>query len=255
VGCSGSWHFQKSPVFVTEADAARYLREALNGAGADDRREAIQQISRTRFVSQATVVEGMSTIARTDHSPSVRCAAVRALALAQAEPAAAPLLAILSEHPENAGCLPPDDTVRWDALDALLPRAQRGALPAEQQAELSESARRLLAGNASRDVRMAAARILGCLPRPEVLSALVDALRQRDFGVVYEADRSLMALTGHDFQHDPAAWSQWLEKTNDPFAERGRLDARMRPARSGWWSSTTESFKRGLARFAPKQES
>jgi hypothetical protein len=46
-----------------------------------------------------------------------------------------------------------------------------------------------------------------------------------------------------------------LEKTGDPFAERGRLDSRLNPAKPGWWSSTTESIKRGLARFAPKQES
>lgn len=85
----------------------------------------------------------------------------------------------------------------------------------------------LLKNDASRDVRVLAARVLGFCPSIEPLRTLIATLRLRDFGVVHEAERSLMRLTGTAFAYNPRQWEQWLASTDDPFRYRGRLDAKL----------------------------
>ena len=54
-GCSGQrWH--KHPIFVTEADAVGYLKQALESELPDERRQAIDQIARTRHLNHEVVL-------------------------------------------------------------------------------------------------------------------------------------------------------------------------------------------------------
>ena len=63
-----------------------------------------------------------------------------------------------------------------------------------------------------RDVRMWAARALGCYPTLEVGRTLAGLLNARDFGVAFEARASLRYMTGKDFNYDPALWLGWLTR-------------------------------------------
>ncbi|MHC4065717.1 MAG: hypothetical protein ACYSUI_14635 [Planctomycetota bacterium] len=87
-----------------------------------------------------------------------------------------------------------------------------------------------------------------------MLSPLIDALEQRDFGVVYESERSLMRLTGRTFEYDAPGWREWLAQTEDPFADAGRLDEVLSPPPKGWWRESLENTRRAWASFKPKRK-
>jgi hypothetical protein len=146
----------------------------------------------------------------------------------------------------------PAAEVRYAAMNGLEGPLERGELSAEQLDRCRSACLRLVAKNPSRDVRVAAARLLRHFAERPVADALVGALGQRDFGVVYESDRSLMHLTGQRFNHDAAAWRAWLASAGDPFAERGKLDAEIHPPGKSWWDQTRDSARRTLAGYGPK---
>ena len=61
-----------------------------------------------------------------------------------------------------------------------------------------------------RDVRVAAADALRRYPTIDVEHALVNVLTSPDFGLAWQARRSLVALTGTDLYYDQAAWLKYL---------------------------------------------
>ena len=67
------------------------------------------------------------------------------------------------------------------------------------------------------EVQAACARSLGEYPYPTVVQALVAAMLNNNFSIVFEAQRSLEKLTGKSFQTS-RAWQSWLDKNGDPFA-------------------------------------
>jgi len=67
------------------------------------------------------------------------------------------------------------------------------------------------------DVRVACADALRMYRTSEVAQALVRALRDRNFGVAWQARQSLQLMTGKDFRYDTAAWLTYLSGTNKPF--------------------------------------
>jgi HEAT repeat protein len=67
------------------------------------------------------------------------------------------------------------------------------------------------------DVRIACADALRQYPTSEVAQALVRALRDRNFGISWQARKSLQLMTGHDFRYDTVAWLNYLGGTNKPF--------------------------------------
>lgn len=255
-GCSGHrWH--KHPIFVTEADAVAYLKQALESELPDERRQAIDQIAKTRHLNHEVVLEALSTIAGTDRSPAVRCAALGALRRSQDPRIAATLVDILDQPSAEAGrptVLPPSAEVRLEAMRAVLGLAELGLLPPEQQPSLRDVAVRVIGQDRSRDTRQTAARFLGYCRDQKVLGPLIDALEQRDFGVAYESERSLMRLTGQAFDYDPIAWRRWLEQTNDPFAEAGKLDPVLDAPPKGWWQRSIEKARRTFASFGPRKD-
>ena len=256
-GCSSKRRHYKHPKFVTQADAVRYMQRALTSELPDERREDVQQIARTRHLKHAVILEGMSTIARTDRSEAVRCAALAALGKAD-DPSTAPaLIAVLGGTPSESSELRSRSAgapVRAEALRAaaVLVRNE-GLAPADRDA-FRTIAVQLLGRDPSRDVRQAAAVVLAYCPHREVLDPLIDHLEERDFGVVYESERSLMRLTGHSFEHDPFAWRQWLAETDEPFADAGRLDDVLDAPPKGWWKESVEDTRRTLASFKPKKD-
>ena len=68
---------------MTEAGAATLLEQALEAESADSRRSAVQRLAAGRYARHDIVVNGCATIARTDSSSSVRCAALELVVAAQ----------------------------------------------------------------------------------------------------------------------------------------------------------------------------
>lgn len=255
-GCSGRrWH--KHPVFVTEADAVVYLKEALESELPDDRRLAVDHIAKTRYLNHDVVLDALATIAGTDRSPAVRCAALGALRRSQNPRIATTLVEVLGQARSEADrpvALPPTADVCLEALRAALVLAEQELLPPEQQTALCDLAVRVVGRDRSRDARQVAARFLGHCRDRRVLDPLIDALEQRDFGVVYESERSLMRLTGQTFDYDPVGWRLWLGQVDDPFAEAGKLDPRLDAPPKGWWERSIEKTRRNFATFGSRKD-
>ena len=240
-GCQEKFRDKKHPRFLTSQDAAYYVAQALEDPRPDQRRRAINRLGQTRYVTDAAVQKAIALVAKTDQSQSVRTAAVSALSKSTADTACASLVEILRSNTDQTGVAPPSAAVRAAAVKGLLGFAKAGGCPAELENEMVDTGVRLLRSDRSRNVRLAVAQLLGYFPRPEVLHELVAALEQRDFGVCHEAERSLMRLTGRTFDHDPRAWRDFLDDSEDPCAERGKLDHRLDPPRRKWFSSLSVS--------------
>ena len=183
----------------------------------------------------------------------VRYAAVRALAKAGVPGAIEPLLEIVSA-PDDGGELtrPRSGEVRRAALDGLNPLVANGDLSDEQREACHAAAIHLLGHHRSRDVRISAAGILRHFPEETTLTALINALEQRDFGVVYQSERSLMHLTGRSFDHAADAWRQWRATADDPFEGAGELDYLLHPEEENWWEQTVNGTRQAFAGFKPK---
>ncbi len=242
-GCSRAKIRHKPGILVTRGDIAWYVRAVLEHGDADVRREAINVLANVRHPDES-IVDTFDLAARADPSDAVRCAAIRALGRHHGANAVATLLAILENSSRATDRRDASDKVRWEAINALLEQAHRADVddrtPVEDRFHATDAVRdtamRLLASDPSRDVRLVAARLLGDYPSLETLHALIDALGQSDFGVVYEAERALTRLTGKTHGHRPASWKGWLASTSDPFAERGALDGTLDPrSPRRWW--------------------
>ena len=252
-GCSRGRRWHKHPRLMTEADVVTQLKLALQSELPDERRSAIHRIARTRYLPRRVVIDTFGTRARTDHSAAVRCAAVVALRKPRDPGVAATRVAILERDPPTGRRRSTCVDVRWEALRTILSLAQDGALPTDQRDRTRDVAAGLLGQDGSRDVRQTAARVLGFLQDRRVLDPLVDALEQRDFGVVYESERSLMRLTGRAFDYDAPAWREWLARTDDPLADAGKLDGLVDPPPKSWWQRSLERTRRTMASFQPKK--
>jgi len=246
-GCSntgsGNWFFRPS--------LAQDLRTALENPSPDQRRKAVVRIAKRKQTPDDTVYKVLSFAARNDTNASVRCAAIRALDSKMDERAVPPLVMILlyKSHPEQAH--PPEDKVRWDAILVLSHAIQRGLLPPENQEAIRRELVSIVITAGNRNVRIAAAMALADFHHREVLTALIGALREEDFGIVYAAEDSLVALTGVTHEYDADAWLKWLKSTDDPFANAGAIPEGYKTRPGSSWERTWAATKRFFAAPPP----
>ncbi len=213
----------------------QWLDIALESNSADERRRAVEEISKSRDATSDWAVMAFESIARTDVDPTVRVAALRGLRLSMG-PQTVPLLIKLlrpGEPPKDVRAAPA--IVRWEAAELLGDLARRGAVETGQQAEAADVLMQRADHDDDRNVRIASLDALGGFREQKVLTALVSALRERDFAIQSAAERSLTLLTGQTHNYDADEWNAWLSKTPDPFA-----NAQATPPddvdRRSWWS-------------------
>ena len=253
-GCSQQRRWHKHPALLTEGDVVKCLGKALEHELPDERREAINRIARSRHVGHQVVLETFDIIARTDPSPAVRCAALLALRRSGRPLALATYAAVLNPGNTAEEVRPTTPEVRRDALHGVIALMDGGESAAEHERDLRETTVQLIAQDRSSDIRVASARLLGYFAYRSVLEPLISALDQRDFGVVYEAERSLIRLTGQTFDHDSVQWRRWLAQTSDPFADAGKLDHLLEPQQNGWWRRSVDSVRHTIGSFRLKKE-
>ena len=79
--------------------------------------------------------------------------------------------------------------------------------------------KKMLTRDESTAVRGRAATALGGYRDPQALQTLIAAVDDEEFEVAFQARNALKTMTGQDFEYDRQAWAQWLQSTDDPFAQ------------------------------------
>jgi HEAT repeat protein len=237
----------KPPILITQSAADDLLFHAQNDTNADTRRKCLIELAQSKHIQNDHAIETIADIIRRDQSTAVRCAAARALQASNDRRAIDPILSILAKDPRAAGAGPTEPALRTDAVNALNELIQSASPTESQSTNTANTAARLLTDDPDRNVRIAAARLLGEFQQPNSLRPLIAALDQRDFGVVYEAEQSLTRLTGQSFNHDPDAWRDWMIKTNDPFANAGASNIDSQSNRRRWWPKKNNQSQQSLA--------
>ncbi len=184
-------------------------RDAFNVYDADKRRRSLNLLSTADWGGEEPYLRTYRLLVD-DPDPTVRAAALRAL----------------GRHgtPEDVPRIIPylkDKTsfVRWEAATALQKLHHKDAVdPLIQRLDQEVED--------DPDVRIAAAKALAQYPDTDVFQALVAALRDNSYGVVREAHRSLVTLTGEDLGEEGAAWLEWAKQREQLFKNRRKYTYR-----------------------------
>jgi hypothetical protein len=184
-----------------------YARMMEDDASADARRTGILKlVSNYDFARAEPYTKRYWQIAQGDPDPLVRVAAIRALNRSrdrEVVPIAVKGLdsdnvLIRVESAKALANIPDDKAVPGliKHMGTTIDVRGEGGRP-EQQPE-------------SRDVRVACADGLRNFPTRDVARALVDVLKDKQFEVSWQARKSLMLMTGHDFHYDQGKWTDYL---------------------------------------------
>lgn len=192
------------------SQAGREPADLLEAAEDPDwRRQTIVRMSESPEGLEDRWLETYAALARQDPDPSVRCAAVRALARGGNPEYLPALIDALSD---------PSGQVRWDAAVALdRVRGERAVDPLRERAREDDSA----------DVRAGCARALRHYPQRRVAETLARCLTDSAFKVRYCAHRSLVSLTGRDPGYELEDWQPVIRDEN--------LDLRPPAPERPWW--------------------
>jgi hypothetical protein len=194
----------------TPARAAREMDDP--GATPDIHRQGIVDlVTKWNFTHRPPYTTRYKQIAETDPNETVRAMAIRALNISRDSTATPIFIAALEDDSE---------IVRLEAAKALANVPDSNAVPAllrrlEGKREPLPGAR--TGNDESPEVRIAAADALHHYRTLEVARSLVTQLDERNFGVAWESNRSLMVLTGQNFGYDESAWLQYLTGPQKPF--------------------------------------
>jgi HEAT repeat protein len=104
-----------------------------------------------------------------------------------------------------------------DKSELVRLEAAKGLANIPDESAIIALIRRVQDAQETTDVRIAAADALRSFRKPEVAQALIGVLRDRNFGVAWQARQSLLLMTGKDFHYDRAAWLGYLSGTQKPF--------------------------------------
>jgi hypothetical protein len=209
---------------------------ALKSDHADDRYRCLVELEKSKAFQADWAIKAMAVIAKSDPSSSVRALAVHNLGRLD-NPEVWPVLVQSLDDP--------DDRVRFEAAwglsqNTLTKTAENG----ESFNAVVAALLRGLSGDRNVDVRLNSARALGQVQDTTVLMALVAALKDTDFSVRYEAEKSLIRLTGRTFQGNAQKWLAWISETNAPFADAGKTPSESALPRQNVFEKTRDSFHR-----------
>jgi hypothetical protein len=191
-----------------------YARMMEDDTSADARRLGILRlVADYPFAREDPYVTRYWQIAQGDPNVSVRQAAVRALDRSRD----ARVVPLAIKYLED-----PDAQLRLEAAKALANLPDERAVPALTRhmngtIELRGESGRLEPQQEDRDVRVACADALRNFATKDVARSLVDVLRDKQFEVSYQAKKSLMLLTGHDYRYNAGKWREYLTATARPF--------------------------------------
>lgn len=192
----------------------RYARMMEDDQSADVRRTGILRlVNNYEFARKDPYTRRYWQIAQGDPDDLVRVAAIRALDRSRKSSVTPIAIKALDDN---------DPLLRLEAAKALANVPDETAIPAlirhmNSIIEVRGESGRLERVQESRDVRVACADALRNFPNRDVTTALVDVLQDKDFEVSWQARKSLVLLTGHDYKYDQNAWRDYFTKAEKPF--------------------------------------
>ena len=166
----------------------------------DQQREAIFKLADRKFGRQDPYRKHYGQLAESDADFTVRAAAIRALNRARDHQDVPVYIKAMDDA---------NELVRLEAAKALANIPDERAVPVliKHLDRVAES----------RDVRIAAADALRNFHSGDAAQALIRVLQDRDFGVSWQARRSLNLLTGQDYRYNQSAWLAYVTSTTKPF--------------------------------------
>lgn len=186
--------------FATGDTPAKDVGKMEDSRSPDKRREGILDLATEyRFARHEPYTKRYSQIGARDGEPLVRAAAIRALNHSRSH---------LGDPVFTAAIDDTDPAVRLEAAKALANVPAEAAVP-----RLIDH----LQKDDNRDVRIACADALRSFKTLDVARALAAVLNDRDFGVSWQARKSLNLMTGRDFRYDEGAWLGFVSGAKRPF--------------------------------------
>jgi hypothetical protein len=193
---------------------ARYAQMMEDDKSPDQRRTGILRLAADyEFARKEPYTRRYWQIAQGDPDALVRVAAVRALNRSR-QPSVTP---IAIKYLDDASPL-----LRLEAAKALAnvpdPKAVNVLLKhLAPTIDVRGEGGRLELQPESRDVRVACADALRNYPTKDVAKALVDVLDEKDFEISWQARKSLILMTGHDYRYNQPKWREYFLKSDQPF--------------------------------------
>ncbi len=200
-------------MYVLNQTPGRFARQMEDDKSADARRTGILRlVADFDFARKDPYTRRYWQIAQGDPDALVRAAAIRALNRSRDRKAVAVYIKGLDD---------PSPLIRLESAKALAnipddkakaPLIKHMGMEYEIQGEGGRPEMAL----ESRDIKLACADGLRNFAELAVAKALVEALRERDFEVAWQARKSLILMTGHDYRYDQEKWREYFKGTN-PF--------------------------------------
>ncbi len=190
---------------TTPIQLARLMEDQTS---ADNRRQGINGLVKRPFgqhkpytTRYGEIAVGIPTAGTgSDADYVVRATAVRALNRSRDKASTSVFITALSDR---------NELVRLEAVKALNNVPDDAAVPRLIQMVVSPSE--------ALDVRVAAAEALRHYKTLEVARTLIGVLGERDFGISWQARRSLNRLTNTDMGYDQGKWLTYLTGPTNPF--------------------------------------
>jgi hypothetical protein len=185
--------------FATGETPVKYATMMENTRSPDARREGVLKLADYPFGRKDPYVKRYDQIAGRDGDYLVRAAAIRALNRSRSRQGGDVYLAAMDDA---------EPAVRLEAAKALA------------NVPIDAAAPKLIAHlqrDPSKDVRIACADALRNVKTLDSARALMSVLNDREFGVSWQARRSLILMTGHDYRYDESAWLDYVAKAGTPF--------------------------------------
>ena len=234
-GCAGKIRDHKPTMLLTSGDVDHYITVAGNDPSADERRGAIHRLGESKHLTDARVIQTLIDVANQDESEPVRSAAMLVLDQSQTPESCDTALSIVQADVDRK--LPADNaSVRSMALKTIRNCIETDRTPAEQLAPSVNLAGQIVENDRSRHVRLEAVRMLGCFPTRQSLDILILALKQRDFGICYEAEKSLHRLTGESYDCNAEDWQHFVSGVADPFANAPADAGAQKSEKRSWFN-------------------
>jgi hypothetical protein len=197
---SGCQQIRKVSDMFAGKTPALYARQMENPNSPDLRWKGMNKLLENDFAKKPPYTTRYRQIAQSDPDPLVRAMALRALNRSRDAGATDLYIKALADKSE---------LVRLEGAKALNNLPDPASIPA------------LLAlvnkAEESRDIRIAAAEALKHYKQLDVARALVARLNERDFGVAWQARRSLRRMTQNDLGYNEGAWLQYITGPEKPF--------------------------------------
>lgn len=199
-GGGGCQQIRKASDMLAGKTPGLFARQMEDSDSPDNRWKGMSKLLENDFAKRPPYTTRYRQIALADPDPLVRAYAVRALNRSRDAGASDVFIRALSHESE---------LVRLEGAKALVNLPNPAAVPG------------LLAlvnkPDESRDVRIAAAEALRHYKQLDVARALVARLNERDFGVAWQARRSLRRMTRNDLGYNEGAWLQYFTGPEKPF--------------------------------------